>query len=92
MVPSPYEAPMDIARGLQELAAFVRSCGFAYAAQLMDAAADEARKQIAPVTERVDREIGAPANPRREELVDRGVDRCVFSADARAGHRAEDRE
>jgi hypothetical protein len=57
MVESPYKEPMDIARGLQELATFIRSCGFPQAAQLIDAAAVSARKQITPIMKRIDQNI-----------------------------------
>jgi hypothetical protein len=37
----------------------------------------------------VDREVDATAHARRDQLVDRGVDRPVLAADAEAGHKAE---
>ncbi len=40
----------------------------------------------------VDRQIGAAAEPRRDQLLDRRVDRRILAADAGAGQKAEQRE
>src|SRR5690606_13362917 len=40
----------------------------------------------------VDREVGSPAVPRRDQLLDRGVDRRVLAADPRPGEEAEEEE
>jgi hypothetical protein len=72
MAECPFEAPMDIARGLRELAAFMRNCGFPQAAQLIDAASVAVRKQITPIMERADRSVAAkksrPIGPRAGQV------------------------
>jgi hypothetical protein len=55
-----YEHPLDIALGLRELAAFIGSCGFSEAAQLVDEAAEAAWKQITPILDRIDRQPRRP--------------------------------
>ena len=40
----------------------------------------------------VDREIGAPAKPRRHQFLDRRVDRRILAADARPGQQPEQRK
>jgi hypothetical protein len=40
----------------------------------------------------VDRQIGAAAKTRRDELLDGRVDRCVFAADPGAGQETEQRK
>jgi hypothetical protein len=54
--------PLDIAAGLRELAAFVRSSGFAEAARLIDAASVLASKEIDLMHDRLDRG-GEQSNP-----------------------------
>lgn len=46
----------------------------------------------APIQNAVDREIGPAAAARRDQFVDRRIDRRVFAADARAGGETEQRE
>ena len=40
----------------------------------------------------VDDEIGPAAHPRRDQLLDGGIDRGIFAADAGAGDEAKQRE
>jgi hypothetical protein len=84
MAESPFEAPMDIARGLQELAAFMRSCGFPQAARLIDAAAVAARQQITPIMERADRSVAA----KKSRPIGRSAGQVRFSQKAAQRQRA----
>jgi hypothetical protein len=56
-----------------------------------DQRADRAARRAEPVRA-VDDEVDAPPHARRDELVDRGVDRRVLAADARAGEESGDEE
>src|SRR5690606_22365743 len=56
-----------------------------------DERAEGAERGAEPVRA-VDREVGATADTRGQELVDRGVDGGVLAADARARDRAEEDE